>query len=117
MTEHRHLAGILQSLPVPKWMFEMVIIDFITKLHRIVKQHDSIIVVVENLTNESHFIHVKTTHKETKIAEIYMKEFFDLHGVSKEIVSDKDSRFTSKFWKGLLKFFGTNMNLSTEYCP
>jgi hypothetical protein len=72
-------------------------------------------VVVDKLTKEAHFIPVKTTHKETNITEIYMKEVVGLHGVCKEIVSDKDSEFTSKFWQGLLKGFGTNMNLSTTY--
>jgi hypothetical protein len=44
-----------------------------------------------------------------------MKEVVRLHGVHKAIVSDKDPKFTSNFWKGLFKFFGTNLNLSTTY--
>jgi hypothetical protein len=43
------------------------------------------------------------THKEANIAEIYMKEISKLHGVPKEIVSDRDSKFTSNFWRGLFK--------------
>jgi hypothetical protein len=35
----------------------------------------------------------------------------------KEIVSDRDPKFTSNFWKGLFKEFGTNFNLSTTYHP
>jgi hypothetical protein len=89
--------------------------DFITKLLITVKQHDSIMVVVDKLTKAMHFILVKTTHKETNIAEIYMKEFVRLHGVPKVIVSDKDPTFTSNFWTGLFKGFGTNLNLSTTY--
>jgi hypothetical protein len=84
---------------------------------RTVKQHDSIMVVVDKLTKETHFIPVKTTHKETNIAEIYMKEVVRLHGVPKEIVLDRDPKFTSNFWKGLFKGFGTNLNLSTTYHP
>jgi hypothetical protein len=49
-------------------------VDFITKLPRIVKQHDSIMVVVDKLTKEAQFIPVKTTDKAMKIEEIYMKE-------------------------------------------
>jgi hypothetical protein len=44
-----------------------------------------------------------------------MKEVAMIHGVPKAIVSNRDSKFTSKFWKGLFKFFGTNLNLSTMY--
>jgi hypothetical protein len=54
------------------------------------KHHDSIMVVVDKLNKTTHFIPVKTIHKETHIAEIYMKEVASLHGVPKEIVSDRD---------------------------
>jgi hypothetical protein len=40
-----------------------------------------------------------------------------IHGVPKAIVLDKDPNFTSNFWKGLFKGFGTNLNLSTMYHP
>jgi hypothetical protein len=91
--------------------------DFNTNFPRIVKQHDSIMVMVEKLTKDSHFIPVKNTHKETNIAEIYMKEISRLHGVPKEIVSNKDPKFTSNIWKGFFKGFGTNLNLITSYHP
>jgi hypothetical protein len=58
-----------------------------------------------------------TTHKETNIVEIHMKEVIRLHGVPKKIVSNKDPKFTSNFWKGLFKGFGTNLNLGTTYHP
>jgi hypothetical protein len=47
-TEHKHPVGLLQPFPIPEWKWEVVTIDFITKLPRTVKQHDSIMVVVEN---------------------------------------------------------------------
>ena len=72
-------------------------------------------VVVDRLNKAMHFIQMKTTHKATNIAEIYMKEVARLHGVPKAIVSDRDPKFTSNFWKGLLKGFGTNINISTTY--
>jgi hypothetical protein len=60
-------------LPIPEWKWRVFTVDFITKLPRTVKQHDSIMVVVDKLTKETHFIPVKTTHKATNIAEIHMK--------------------------------------------
>ena len=74
-------------------------------------------VVSDKLTKYAHFIPLKTTHKTTNIADIYMKEVSKLHGIPKAIVSDKYTKFTSNFLKGLFEGFGTNMNMSTTYHP
>jgi hypothetical protein len=72
-------------------------------------------VVVDKLTKVSHFIPVKVTHKETNITKVYMREISRLHGAPKEILSNRDPNFTSNFWKGLFKGFGTNLNFNTMY--
>ena len=74
-------------------------------------------VLVNKLTKATHFILVNTTHKAINIADIYMKEVAILHGILKAIVSDRDSKFTSNFWKGLFEGFGTSINMSTTYHP
>jgi hypothetical protein len=84
----------------------VVTIDFITKLSRTVKQCDSIMVVVDKLTNIAHFIPVKLTHKASNIEKIYMKEISRLHGVPKAIVSDRDLKFTSNYGRNRLKDLG-----------
>jgi hypothetical protein len=89
--------------------------NFITNFPRTVKQHDSIMVVVDKLTKVTHFIPVKTTHKATNIAEIYMKEVSMLHGVPKVIVLERDPKFTLNFWKGLFNGFRKNLNLIIAY--
>jgi hypothetical protein len=61
--EHIHSAGLLQPLPIPEWKWEVVTMDFITKLPKTNKKHDSIMVVVDKLTKAAHFIPVKLTHK------------------------------------------------------
>jgi hypothetical protein len=60
--------------------------DLITKMFNTMKQHDSIMVVVDKRKNASHFVPVKLTHKETNIANIYMREISRIHGVPKAIV-------------------------------
>jgi len=62
--EHRHPIGLLQSLPIPEWKWEVVTMDFIMRLPRIGKLHDSIMVVVDKLTKSSHFIPLKNTHRQ-----------------------------------------------------
>ena len=91
--------------------------DFITKLPRTKKKHDSIMIVVDKLTKASHIILVKLTHKVVNIVDVYMREIARLHGIPKTIVSDRYPKFTSKFWKGLFNGFGTNLNFSTTYHP
>jgi hypothetical protein len=44
-----------------------------------------------------------------------MKEIDRLHGIRRTIVLDRDTKFTSNFWRGLFKGFGTNINFSTTY--
>ena len=58
-------------------------------------------VVVYKLTKAAHFILVKLTHKVDNIDDIYLKEISWLHGITKTIVSNRDPKFTSNFWKGL----------------
>jgi hypothetical protein len=72
--EHRYPIGLLQPLPIPERKWEVVTMDFITKLPRTNEQHHSIMVVVDKLTKAAHFIPVKLTHKATNIADVYMKE-------------------------------------------
>jgi hypothetical protein len=116
-TEHRHPAGLLQPLPIPEKKWEVITMDFITRLPKTNKQHDSIIVVVDKLTKVAHFVPMKTTHTTTNIEEIFMKEIARLHGIPRTIVLDRDTKFTSNFWRGLFKGFGTNLNFITTYHP
>jgi hypothetical protein len=78
--KHRHPMGLLQPLPIPKKKWEVITMDFITRLPRMNKKHDSIKVVVDKLTKAAHFVPVKTMHTTTNIAEIFMKEIARLHG-------------------------------------
>ena len=104
-------------MPINEWKWDVVTMDFITKLPKMRLQNDAIMVVVDKLTKATNFIPVKTTHKEANIANIYMKEVAKLHGIPKAIVSKRDSKFTSNFLKGLFEGFGTSPNMSTTYHP
>jgi hypothetical protein len=72
--EHRHPTGLLHPLPILEWKWEVVTMDFIPKFPRTRKHHDYIMVVVDKLTKDAHFIPLKTTHKETNVVDIYMRE-------------------------------------------
>ena len=72
-TEHQHLVGLLQPLPIPEWKWEIISMDFIMGLPKINKQHDSIMVVVDKLSKASHFIPTKYTFKAINMDDISMK--------------------------------------------
>ena len=72
--------------------------DFVTGLPKSVKGHDAIWVIVDKLTKSSHFLPIKTTFSLDRLAQLYVMEIMRLHGVPVSIVSDRDPRFTSKFW-------------------
>jgi hypothetical protein len=115
--KHRHPEGLLQPLPILETKWEVITMDFITGLPRMNKQHDSIMVVVDKLTKAARFVPVKTTHTSINIVEIFMKEIARLHGIARTIVSDRDTKFTSNFWRGLFKGFDMNLKFSTAYHP
>jgi hypothetical protein len=99
--EHQRPAGLLQPLPVPKWKWEEIDMDFVIRLPRTQKGNDSIRVIIDRLTNVAHFIPVKTTFGGATLARIYFKEIVKLHGIPRKIVSNRGTQFTSKFWMSL----------------
>ena len=74
-------------------------------------------VLIDKLSKSANFIHVKSTFKAINIAEIFMKEIFRLHGIPKMVISDRDIKFTSFFWKELFVGINTKLNFSMRYHP
>jgi hypothetical protein len=95
----------------------VVTIDFINKLHKIARQYDSTMVVVDKLTKVAYFILAKLSDKAAKISKFYMKQISRLHGVRKAIVPYRYPKFTSNFLIGPFKGFNTNLNFSTTCHP
>ena len=94
-TKHQHPAGLLQPLPIPSWKWEIISLDFVTRLPKNQNLNDSIMLVVDKLSKAAHFIPVKTTYKAVNIADIFLKQIFRLHGIPKVIISDRDPKFTT----------------------
>eukprot|EP00253_Pinus_taeda_P002642 PITA_02642 len=115
--EHQHPAGLLQPIPIPKWKWETITMDFITGLPKSKRNNDSIMVVVDKLSKSSHFIPVQSTYRAAQIENIFMQNIFKLHGLPKVIISDRDVKFTSAFWRTLFEGLGTQLSFSTAYHP
>lgn len=89
--------------------------DFITCFPSTYKQHDSIMVMVDNLSKVAHFIAVKSRNSTSEVDHIFIWEIMILHDVPKMIVLDRDAMFTSKFWKEFFVGLGIELDFNTTY--
>ena len=115
--EHQRPAGLLQSLPIAEWKWEHITMDFVSGLPRSPKGHDAVWVIVDRLTKSAHFLPMRMTDPVDVLSRLYIREIVRLHGVPVSIISDRDPRFTSRFWPSLQKALGTEVRLSTAYHP
>ena len=91
--------------------------DFVSALPRTPSGYEVVWVIVDRLTKSAHFIPLRVGCPLAKMADIYVKEIVRLHGVPKEITSDRDPRFVSRFWRSLHKALGTKLQFSTAFHP
>ena len=105
--------GLLSSLPIPERNWDMVSLDFVPALPPTTSGFNSIAVFVDCLGKRIHIAPTVDTVTAEGTAELYWKTVFLHHGLPKILVSDRDPRFTSKFWKHLTRLSGTRLNMST----
>ena len=115
--EHQRPHGKLQPLEIPVWKWEQITMDLITKLPKTPRGFDAIWVIVDRLTKSAHFLPIQESSSAEKLAEIFVREIVRLHGVPVSIVSDRDTRFTSRFWERFQVEMGTKLHFSTAFHP
>ena len=115
--EHQRPTGLLQLLPVAEWKWDHVTMDFVTGLPKTHLGKDGVWVVVDRLIKSANFLAIRTPDSILTLSKLYVREIVRLHGVPLSIVSDRDSRFTSRFWWSLQKALGTELRLSTTFHP
>ncbi|KAL0553699.1 hypothetical protein IC582_007602 [Cucumis melo] len=115
--ERQRPAGLLNPLPVPEWKREHVTMDFLFGLPHTTNGHDGIWVIVDRLTKTARFLLVKVTFTLDKLAKLYVDKIVSAYGATISIVSNRDSRFTSKFWPSLQQALGTKLHFSTAFHP
>ena len=105
--EHQKPYGVLKQLEIPEWKWDHITMDFVTKLPKTKKNHDMIWVIVDRLTKSAHFLATRENAPLHMLAELYIEEIVSKHGVPLSIVSDRDGRFISNFWKSLQRELAT----------
>ena len=91
--------------------------DFVTGLSKILRNNNAVWVIIDRLMKSAHFLPFRIGLSLKRLAGLYIEQIVRLHGVPVTIVSDRDSRFVSQFWKSLHKALGTKLNFSTAFHP
>ncbi|GJZ78115.1 putative reverse transcriptase domain-containing protein [Tanacetum coccineum] len=84
---------------IPVWKWEGIAMDFVTKLPRTSSGHDTIWAIVDRLNKSTHFLPMREDYKMDRLSRLYLNKIFARHGVPISIISDRDSRFTSRWEK------------------
>jgi len=108
--------GLLEPLEVPMRPWTAISMDFIVGLPKS-EGYRKIWVIVDRFSKMAHFIPLKTEEHIKKLALTFVKEIWRLHGLPESIVSDRDTRFTSKFWTSLMQLLQVKLNMSTAFHP
>nr|GFC38498.1 reverse transcriptase domain-containing protein [Tanacetum cinerariifolium] len=98
-----------------KW--DNITMDFVTKLPKSSQCYDTIGVIVDRFTKSGIFTPIRETDHMDKLARIYLNEVVTRHGIPISIISDRDPRFASNFWRSLQNALGTRLDMSTAYHP
>ena len=102
------------EIPVKKW--DHVAIDFVTSLPE-EDGYDAVMTVVDKATKMVYFIPCTKTITARETAELFWQHVGSQHGIPSVIISDRDVRFTSQFWRSLWRQLGTGLHMGSGYHP
>ena len=113
---HQAPAGLLQPLPIPSRPWSHVALDFVSGLPP--SQGNTVILtVVDRFSKGVHLVALPKLPSASETADLMMRHVFRLHGLPKDIVSDRGPQFVSRVWRAFCKGLGASVSLSSGYHP
>lgn len=109
--------GLLHPLSVPDRPWWSISIDFITGLPVCKDGSDAILTIVDRLTRMVHLVPTLTTCDSIEFAQLMKQHVISKHGCPADIVSDRGSLFTGKFWTEVCHLLQMHMSMSTAFHP
>nr|GEW49799.1 retrotransposon protein, putative, unclassified [Tanacetum cinerariifolium] len=109
--EHQRSYGLLQQPKILEWKWKGIAIDFVMKLPRTSSGHDTILVIMDRLTKSAHFLPMREDYKMDRLARLILNEFVARHCVPISVISNCDSRFTSRFQQSMQKALRTCLDM------
>jgi len=112
--------GLLKTMPVPTHPWQYIGIDFVGPLPESSNRngsYDMICVIIDLLTAMVHLVATRQTYRAVDMAEVIFDTVFKLHGLPERIISDRDSLFTSHFWRKLHALLNIELRLSSAFHP
>jgi hypothetical protein len=114
-TSRLRYQGTLKPLPIPLQRWRELSIDFVGPIQKTVRGFDMIMVVVDRLSKDRHYIPIASTMGAYDLAMLFVRDVWKLHGLPDSIVSDRGSLFVSEFWKAVCCRLQIKLNLSTAH--
>lgn len=108
--------GLLHNLPIPVRPWQSISMDFVGPFPES-EGFDYLWVIVCRMTAATHLVPIRTTTTASELAWLFLRDITRLHGVPESIVSDRDPKFTSKFWREFVRLIGTKLLMSTAFHP
>ena len=116
-SSHLREGGQLQPLEIPQRKWDHVVLDYVVGMPKDEEKYNAILSVIDKATKMCHFIPCWDKITAAEIAKLYWAHVGRLHGIPSVIISDRDPKFTSKFWRELWRIMGTSLRMGSGYHP